>query len=283
MDYKDKELVQYYFDQLKKLAKKDHCIFIKFDPAIHVNDYDLKSYNINRYKETELYLDTFKSCKAIHHGYTTSIADTVQPRFQSNVYSYENIDETLPKHTKRLIKDADRRDVQIIHGQGEWLDEFSRLVELTESRKGVALRDKGYFKTLLENYLNGGVIFLATCNVYKLNEDAKIKKVKLEKEIVQTCENAKKKLHRLEDQLRSVDKDIKEFKEIFSEFGQEDKDIAIAGILSVQYGNTCEMLYAGMDERFKKFMPQSCHNIKNMWKTLNGHLKEDVHGVIWEV
>ncbi len=40
MDYKDKELVQYYFDQLKKLAKKDHCIFIKFDPAIHVNDYD---------------------------------------------------------------------------------------------------------------------------------------------------------------------------------------------------------------------------------------------------
>ena len=213
----------------------------------------------------------------------TSIADTVQPRFQSNVYSYENIDETLPKHTKRLIKDADRRNVQIIHGQGEWLDEFSRLVELTESRKGVALRDKGYFKTLLENYPNGGVIFLATCNVYKLNEDAKIKKVKLEKEIVQTCENAKKKLHRLEDQLRSVDKDIKEFKEIFSEFGQEDKDIAIAGILSVQYGNTCEMLYAGMDERFKKFMPQSCHNIKNMWKTLNGHLKEDVHGVIWEV
>lgn len=45
MDYKDKELVQYYFDQLKKLAKKDHCIFIKFDPAIHVNDYDSKSYN----------------------------------------------------------------------------------------------------------------------------------------------------------------------------------------------------------------------------------------------
>ena len=256
MDYKDKELVQYYFDQLKKLAQKDHCIFIKFDPAIHVNDYDSKSYNTNRYKETELYLDTFKSCNAIHLGYTTSIADTVQPRFQSNVYSYENINETLPKHTKRLIKDADRRNVQIIHGQGELLDEFSRLVELTKSRKGVPLRDKGYFKTLLENYPEGGVIFLATCNVYKLNEDAKIKKGKLEKEIAQTCENAKKKLHRLEDQLRSVDKDIKEFKEIFSEFGQENKDIAIAGILSVQYGNTCEMLYAGMDERFKKFMPQ---------------------------
>ena len=48
----------------------------------------------------------FKSCKAIHHGYTMSIADTVQARFQSNVYSYENIEKTLPKHTKRLIKDS---------------------------------------------------------------------------------------------------------------------------------------------------------------------------------
>lgn len=139
-----------------------------------------------------------------------SIADTVQPRFQSNVYSYENIEETLPKHTKRLIKDADRRNVQIIHGQGELLDEFSRLVELTESRKGVALRDKEYFKTLLENYPEGSVIFLATCNVYQLDKEEKEKKVQLEKEMAATPENAKKKLHRLEDQLRSVDKDIKE-------------------------------------------------------------------------
>ena len=114
-----------------------------------------------------------------------SIADTVQPRFQSNVYSYENIEETLPKHTKRLIKDADRRNVQIIHGQGELLDEFSRLVELTESRKGVALRDKEYFKTLLENCPEGSVIFLATCNVYQLDKEAKEKKVQREKEMLQ--------------------------------------------------------------------------------------------------
>ena len=85
----------------KRSQKKDHCIFIKFDPAIHVNDYDSKSYNTNRYEYTDTYLKIFKSCKA-----TMSIADTVQARFQSNVYSYENIEKTLPKHTKRLIKDS---------------------------------------------------------------------------------------------------------------------------------------------------------------------------------
>ncbi|RGJ46495.1 peptidoglycan bridge formation glycyltransferase FemA/FemB family protein [Eubacterium sp. TM06-47] len=73
----------------------------------------------------------------------------------------------------------------MIHGQGELLDEFSRLVELTESRKGVALRDKEYFKILLENCPEGSVIFLATCNVYQLDKEAKEKKVQLEKEMLQ--------------------------------------------------------------------------------------------------
>ena len=87
--------------------------------------------------------------------------------------------------------------------------------------------------------------------------------MQLEKEIAEIPENAKKKLHRLEDQLRSVDKDTREYKEIFDEFGQEDKEIAIAGILSIQFGNTCEMLYAGMDERFKKFVPQYKEYVEN--------------------
>ena len=208
------------------------------------------------------------------------IKDTVQPRFQANVYSHENIEEILPKRTKRLIKDADRRNIQIIHGHLELLDDFSRLIELTESRKGIALRDKEYFKALLDNYSGGGIIFLATCNVYQLNQEAKEKKVQLEKEIAELPENARKMLHRLEDQLRSADKDIKEYKEIFNEFGQEDKDIAIAGILSIQYGNTCEMLYSGMDERFKKLMPQYKECVENFkWAFERGCLWSNMGGV----
>ncbi len=280
MDYKNKELIQYYFKELKKVAKKQHCLFIKFDPTIHVNDYKSSEYNTNRYEDTQIYLDNFKSVGAIHHGFTMNIEDTVQPRFQSNVYASEDIESTLPKHTKRLIKDADRRNVRIIHGQMELIDEFSRLVELTESRKQVALRNKEYFETLIKNYPQGGVIFLAVCNVYQLNKEALKNKEELEKAIETNPENAKKKLHRLEDQLRSVNKDLKEYQEIFKEFGNEDKDIAIAGILSIQYGNTCEMLYAGMDERFKKFMPQYKEYVENFkWAFERGCIWSNMGGV----
>ena len=115
----------------------------------------------------------------------------------------------------------------------------------------------------METYPEGGVIFLAQCNVYKLAQAAKEKEQSVLKELEVLPENAKKKKRRLEDQLRSAQKDVKEFEEVLNEFGHEDKEINIAGILSIQYGNTCEMLYAGMDERFKKFMPQYKEYVEN--------------------
>ena len=280
MDYKDESLVSFYFSELKKVAKKRHCLFIKFDPLIHVNDYKSSEYNTDRYEDTQMYLDIFKKIGAKHHGFTMNIADTVQPRFQSNVYKTDDIEGTLPKHTKRLIKDADRRNVEIIHGGAELVDEFSRLVEMTEERKQVALRNKEYFKLLMDTYSEDGVIFLAQCNLVQLSQSAHQRKAELDKEIQDTPENAKKKLRRLEDQIRSVEKDIKEFDEMLEEFGKEDKPISIAGILSIQYGDTCEMLYAGMDERFKKFMPQYKEYVENFrWAFERGCQWSNMGGV----
>ena len=93
-------------------------------------------------------------------------------------------------------------------------------------------------------------------------------------------EDAKKKLRRLEDQMKSVEKDIKEFDEMPQEFGNDDQPMSIAGILSIQYGNTCEMLYAGMDERFKKFMPQYKEYVENFkWAFERGCLWSNIGGV----
>lgn len=279
-DYKDEQLLKYYFNELKKVAKQRKCLFIKIDPAIHINDYKSSEYNTNYYEDTNAYLNIFKRLGAKHHGFTMNISDTIQPRFQSNVYKCDDVEATLPKHTKRLIKDADRRNVQIIEGNVELVDEFSRLVALTEERKQVALRNKDYFKLLMDTYPKGGVILLAQCNLYQLSKDAHSRKEQLEKEIASTPENAKKKLRRLEDQMRAADKDILEFDEMLEEFGNEDKQISIAGILSIQYGNTCEMLYAGMDERFKKFMPQYKEYVENFkWAFDRGCIWSNMGGV----
>ena len=280
LDYKNKKLLEYYFLELKRIAKKRKCLFIKFDPAIHINDYASKDYNENRYPICEEMIEQFKSIGAKHQGFTKTIVQSIQPRYQSNVYPLENWEENLPKHTKRLIKDADKRNVKIIHGQKELVPEFSRLVSLTEKRKQVALRNEEYFQLLMDTYSEGGVIFLAQCNVYQLAKKAKDKEMEVLKELEILPENAKKKKRRLEDQLRSAQKDVKEFEEVLKEFGNEDKEINIAGILSIQYGNTCEMLYAGMDERFKKFMPQYKEYVENFkWAFKRGCKWSNMGGV----
>ena len=280
LDYKNFNLVKYYFSELKRIAKKRKCIFIKFDPSIHINDYKSYEYNKNRYEDTNEYLDIFKRIGAIHHGYTMNIMDTVQPRFQSVVYDEEEWEDHLPKHTKRLIKDADRRNVRIITGQKELVKEFSRLVELTEERKNVALRNETYFEHLLDCYPDGGVIFLAMCNLHDLLQNARKKKEELEKEIANTPENAKKKLRKLQDQINSTQKDIKEFDEMMEAMDHKKEDLAIAGILSIQFGNTCEMLYAGMDDRFKKFMPQYKQYVENFkWAFSRGCTLANMGGV----
>ncbi|MDB7952135.1 lipid II:glycine glycyltransferase FemX [Faecalitalea cylindroides] len=73
LDFKDKELVLFYFEELKKEAKKHHCLFIKFDPMIHVNDYKSYEANDNKYKDTDLYLNIFKEIGAQHHGFTINV------------------------------------------------------------------------------------------------------------------------------------------------------------------------------------------------------------------
>lgn len=279
MDYKNGELLRFYMQELKKLAKKHHILFVKMDPAIHVNDYKSKDHNENKYPDTKLYLKNFADAGCIHQGYTTMIEESIQPRYQSVVYKTDDLDGLLPKHTKRLIKDADRRNVQIVHGGMELLDEFSRLVSLTEERKGVALRNEKYFRHLLETYPEDSVIFLAKCNLKKLHEDAKTKIEQLEKELAATPENAKKKITRLNDQLNSTHKSYAEYEQMIKE-GLPEGEVAIAGILSIQYGDICEMLYAGMDERFKQFMPQYKEYVENFrWAFERGCRLANMGGV----
>jgi serine/alanine adding enzyme len=249
-------------NNLKREAKKHRVLFIKLDPPIHVNDYKSQDYNENRYPETKIYLDNFASAGCIHQGFPLKIEDSIQPRFQSVVTDSINYEKNLPRHTRNFIKTAKKVNMQIESGTYEFLDDFARLVSLTEERKGISLRSKEYFKRLLDIYGEDARIFLAKVNIGKLMADLKeeLEKLYAEKETLQP--NQKKKTHLLLEKIDSVEKKVKMFEEL-KEQGVPQEECAIAGALSVKYGKTAEMLYAGMDEQFKQFMPQYLEYIEN--------------------
>lgn len=261
MDFDNEELVRFYFDNLKKIARTRHCVMIKFDPAIHVNDYKVADYNENRYPEAEKYLQLFKSLGAVHYGYTTYLEETAQPRFVANVYRTEDPLKALPKNTKRNIKVSEKHGVRVEMGRMEFVDDFAEQIKKTEERQNINLRDEDYFKRIMSVYGDDAAIFLGKVNAYQLYHNAadrlqQLQAKKAEMDAAPEGSNKEKRMKQLMQQLSSAEKEEAEFKELLEMTGGEDKDTVITGAMVVKYGKTCENLYAGTDLRFKKLRAQ---------------------------
>lgn len=254
MDYSDQELVDFFFKNLKKEAKKRRALFIKMDPAIEIGVYP--SSDMSRpLNGNEKLVKNFQDAGAIHQGFTTMIDESIQARFQSILEKPEDVLAAMPKKTKKLVKEAEKRHLEIISGRDELLDDFAALVEMTESRKHVSLRNKEYFRLLLDTYKDDAIIMLAICDPGRILKECQDRLNDLNKQIEALPENQKKKRFTLEEQKASAQKDIDNIEEIIREVGS-DQPRPIAGVLTIAYGKTAEMLYAGMDERFRRFMPQ---------------------------
>lgn len=264
MDYDDQELVSAYLKELIMLGKKHRCLYIKFDPAILKNSYPIDNPSTETSLACQSALTTLTQAGAIHLGYSKDISSVIQPRYQANVYASDEFQENLPRHTKRLMKDAQKRSVAIqIHGL-EAVEAFANVVSKTENRKNISLRNQEYFTKLMNTYSDDAKIVLASINLQKLLSDAQEKLSNIQDEIANTPENSVKKLHRLFEQRTSIEKELNEFSQIELTANESSDHIVIAGCLSIKYGNTMEMLYAGMDDRFKKFMPQYCIYVTQM-------------------
>lgn len=261
MDLTNEELVRFYFKELKKWAKKYHCLFIKVDPDLHINDYKIKDKNNNYYPITEVVLRIMKKAGLKHQGMTTYIKESIQPRYQANVYKCDDFDGSLPRHTRRLIRDALKRDVKVVKVGKDRVQDFSDVVALTEARKNVNLRNKDYFLRLMDIYGEDAYLFLAEVNIPDTLARLRQQQEENNHELEILGDSSPKKLRRLTDIKKSLEKDIREFEEFEKEYSETT---VIAGILSIKFGNTMEMLYAGMNDKFKKFMPQYYLYTENM-------------------
>lgn len=254
LDYGDTELVSFVIKSLKAYGKTQKALFIKFDPALLLRQYKFKeAETAEENPETLRLLDNLQKAGAIWTGRTTEMADSIQPRFQANVYTSENLDESFPKHTKRLMKDALNRGVITSRGNLDDVKEFAQVVALTEGRKGVALRNEDYFNKMMAIYGEDAYLHLAKVNLSKRLTEYEEQLAQIEADLAETAEHQKKRLQKLNDQKNSVSKYISEFEDFVSKYPDE---LVIAGILSVRFGNVMEMLYAGMNDEFKKFYPQ---------------------------
>ena len=249
IDFDNEEEVACFFDGLHELAKKQHMISVKFDPNIY------GTYSIDQTKEAMEYrnekiVSLLKKYNCQHLGYTLDLYAATQPRMQVAMPACDDVTSLFPKKTKDKLKIANKHHIEIKPVDVSGAKEFSELIALTEARKGIMLRDKAYFENMMRAYPKNSILLFAYANLKEMAIELEEKRFSLQQKLEELDEKAVNKKEEIKKQL---EKNLLEQKQI-ALYREEDGDYPlITGLLLVWDKKNCELLYSGLNGKYRKF------------------------------
>ena len=252
MDYQNSELVAFMLQSIKTYARSKRAVFAKFDPSLFLRK-GLIGQEAKDQEATLAIIQSLKDCGVEWVGRTEDMGETIQPRFQANIYKEYFTEDQLSKSTKQAIRTARNKGVEVIFGGTELLDEFAALMKKTEARKGIHLRGRDYYEKLLTTYAGQSYITLSRINLAErlasLKEQLKKNQAEAsrfnEKTKPGKIDNNHQEKERLEEEIQFLLQELKAGQEI----------VSLSGTLTLEFGGTSENVYAGMDENFRRYQP----------------------------
>lgn len=252
MDYQNSELVAFMLQSIKTYAKSKRAVFAKFDPSLFLRK-GLIGQEVKDQEATLAIIQSLKECGAEWVGRTEDMGETIQPRFQANIYKEYFTEDQLSKSTKQAIRTARNKGVEVIFGGTKLLDEFAALMKKTEARKGIHLRGRDYYEKLLTTYAGQSYITLSRINLAQRLASLKEQLEKNQAEASRFNEktkpgkidNNRQEKERLEEEIQFLHQELKAGQEI----------VSLSGTLTLEFGGTSENVYAGMDENFRRYQP----------------------------
>ncbi|MEW4617629.1 aminoacyltransferase [Streptococcus xiaochunlingii] len=252
MDYQNSELVAFMLQSIKTYAKSKRAVFAKFDPSLFLRK-GLIGQETSDQEATLAIIQSLKECGVEWVGRTEDMGETIQPRFQANIYKEYFTEDQLSKSTKQAIRTARNKGVEVIFGGTELLDEFAALMKKTEARKGIHLRGRDYYEKLLTTYAGQSYITLSRINLAQRLASLKEQLEKNQAEASRFNEktkpgkidNNRQEKERLEEEIQFLHQALKAGQEI----------VSLSGTLTLEFGGTSENVYAGMDENFRRYQP----------------------------
>ncbi|NLZ66638.1 MAG: aminoacyltransferase [Clostridiaceae bacterium] len=262
MDYQDRKAVTFYLEGLRQQAYVDRSVFIKIDPPVVAHTAPLVAFEDVVDPEA---LDTKAILESLgfrHQGFAKGLYDTFQPRYQA--VTFDNgllIEDRLTSRRRRAIKNAEKRMLEVHRGNTDDLDDFCYLIEKTEEAKDVILRDKTYFKRLMDLYGDDCILYIARIDLPTAIAQAEKQKQGIEARMAALPENSPKKSRIYQEQLDACDASL----QLYQEMRKKEGDRALlAGCLSVLYGRSCELLYAGFNRDYTRFAAQDAAYVATM-------------------
>lgn len=207
MDFKDHELVRYFYEHLTTYLKKHNCLYVLTDPYVleNIRSCDgkiIKSYN------NETFMNNMKLLGYHHQGFTVGYSQTSQIRWLS-VLNLENKDEKqllkeMDYQTRRNIKKTYEMHVKVRELSIDETDRFFKLFKMAEEKHGFKFRDQSYFEKMQKIYADNSMLKLAYIDLEELLKEQQSKIVELKNNIknvrdsLQENPNSKKNKNKLE-------------------------------------------------------------------------------------
>jgi len=251
LNYEDENTFEEMTKQIINFCKSKKSIFLKIDPDIIIKKYNYLDEEVKLDYDWNKMFKMITNCGFKHLGFTKNF-ETMQPRYTFRIDLTQDLDtikEHFSKTTKQRINKAIKLGCETKIGTEEDLDEFCRLMMVTEERKDFVSYDSSYYKTLYKMYNKENKMTLFLGKIYPekiLNELEKSKKEILEKVKDLPEENlsksAKNKLKEANRRLESIENDIKKYTEVKEKYG---KELTLNAHMLIEYGDKVWVLYAG--------------------------------------
>ena len=255
LDYSNTELLNFFLTNLKKFAKEKGAKMVKLDIPTAIKDEKLAIFkDVEVDRENNSLIKIFKDNGYKHKGFNLDMSSTIQPRFNTVTKLEEEVPDLFPKDTRRLIRDAEKKFVEVRRCGKENLDDFLFALACTEKRKNISLRGREYFENLLDTFGDNALLYISYINVEKAVKECHSRKQVLEDEIEALGEKSPKKKRTLLEQVTGIDKLIVLFDSL--EIKDKSKDQVISAAITIAYGNHAEIIYAGMSDDFAKLPAQ---------------------------
>ena len=251
IDFNDYELVNTFVNEIKKYVSRNNAIFIKIDPDLVISKSNNDIILDSEYDKDKI-ISNLKKIGFKHLGFTQKF-ETYQPRFSFRINTSNGIDaiyDNFSKTTKQRIKKAEDMDVMVRIGEYSDIEEFYKLMRITENRKDFITHNLSYYQTLYNLFkeIDGVNLFIGEVDLDKIISKYEEEKNELNSvcKNIELIENRSKsqnsKLNENKKRLDKINKDLDQYKIIRENYGNK---VILNGHYIIKYGDKAWVLYAG--------------------------------------
>lgn len=148
LDFKDREVLAFFVEKMKELARKYDAIMLKIDPDVEIDEKEVVR-NLFDFRFTQKPL--------------TLNFEGIQPRFVSRLDITSNLEQVMEgfhHKTRYNIRLAERKGVTVRVGEREDLRRFHEIMEETGLRDNFVVRSLAYFQKMWDNLVPPGYMRL---------------------------------------------------------------------------------------------------------------------------